>query len=408
MKFRIVGAHRETGDEVKMVVDAADNAAAAQWANDNDIMWTEITPYRAAPVTGSQIAKVQRAQQAAALAQMTSAETEPSYQTTYSTSAVNIPHTGVTYMHQTVVKAQKGTSGLGIASLVLGIIAAIVCWIPFLGLLSLPVAAIGLFLGLLGFLVSLIGGRSGAGMPLAGLLLCGTAIAITIVTTGGTAKLIGDRMARDWTAKNATNQEELSKINSDTSNPTASTSTAPSATRLSAGDGFVHSSNSQQPEQRSVDKWAPADKGVRQGDVEVRVISAQVAPVPLREEFGGDRETSKEPQLMLTVQIKNTSDSKKIDYRSWAGRDVSFERDYATIHDNFDNNYKRITFGFSSRVVGQTTVESIYPGRSLNDVLVFEPPISKAEYLNLELPAENFSGKGMLRLRVPAKMIKLR
>jgi len=38
--------------------------------------------------------------------------------------------------------------------------------------------------------------------------------------------------------------------------------------------------------------------------------------------------------------------------------------------------------------------------------LVFEPPIEKAEYLRLELPASNAGGTGMLRIQIPAKMIQ--
>src|ERR1035438_7488787 len=46
------------------------------------------------------------------------------------------------------VEIKRGVSPLGIASLVLGIIACLFCWIPFLGLLVLPLALIGLVLAI--------------------------------------------------------------------------------------------------------------------------------------------------------------------------------------------------------------------------------------------------------------------
>lgn len=72
-------------------------------------------------------------------------------------------------------------------ALILGILAAIICWIPFVGMLAVPVAAIGLLVGAMGFLVSLIGRRSGVGMPFAGLFLCGLAIVIAVASANGLA-----------------------------------------------------------------------------------------------------------------------------------------------------------------------------------------------------------------------------
>jgi hypothetical protein len=87
-------------------------------------------------------------------------------------------------------------------------------------------------------------------------------------------------------------------------------------------------------------------------------------------------------------------------------KDISFDRDYATLEDNFGNTYKRINFGFSSNPVGAVErSESIYPNKSVSDVLVFEMPIDTIEYLRLELPAKNFGGTGMLRLEIPKQMI---
>jgi hypothetical protein len=103
----------------------------------------------------------------------------------------------------------------------------------------------------------------------------------------------------------------------------------------------------------------------------------------------------------------NSNPTKELEYQSWSGKDFSFDRDYATIRDNFDNSYKRINFGLGSYPVGGIErSESIYPNKSLTDVLLLEAPLDTIEFLRLELPAKNFGGTGMLRLRIPKSMIR--
>lgn len=79
----------------------------------------------------------------------------------------------------------KSVNGLGIAALVLGILAAMTCWIPFIGLLSIPVAILGLVFGIIGFLIAIIGGKSGVGMPVSGGIVCAVALIVAILSTGG-------------------------------------------------------------------------------------------------------------------------------------------------------------------------------------------------------------------------------
>jgi hypothetical protein len=75
--------------------------------------------------------------------------------------------------------------------------------------------------------------------------------------------------------------------------------------------------------------------------------------------------------------------------------------------DDKGNRYKAINFGFGSSVIGQVTgSESIYPGKSLDDVLVFESPIERAQSLRLELPAENIGKSGKIVFRIPRSMIR--
>jgi hypothetical protein len=150
--------------------------------------------------------------------------------------------------------------------------------------------------------------------------------------------------------------------------------------------------------------WAPPDKAVRQGDVEVRVVETSIGKVPLKR-LGDDR-TSKDDLLSVKLELHNVSPTRKVEYRTWSAGDFSLGRDFATLKDDLGNGYKRITFGFASDVVGAVKrSESIYPGKSVTDVLVFEVPVGAAAHLDLELPASNYEGRGTIRFRIPVKSI---
>lgn len=44
MNFRITGAHRETGEDLKIVIDSPDKRSAEKWACENEIVWSDISP----------------------------------------------------------------------------------------------------------------------------------------------------------------------------------------------------------------------------------------------------------------------------------------------------------------------------------------------------------------------------
>lgn len=151
--------------------------------------------------------------------------------------------------------------------------------------------------------------------------------------------------------------------------------------------------------------WVDAERfTARQGEVCIAVTLARVGRIPLaqfREEG-----TSKENLLAIDVRISNSGQTHKIDYRTWGhdGFDLLGSRS-PQLHDNFKNRYRGISFGFGTEVVGQVKDEAIYPGKWLDDVLVFERPLENIQYLRLELPASAFGGKGAIRFQIPARLI---
>ena len=73
--------------------------------------------------------------------------------------------------------------GLGIASIVSGGIAMAIGWIPFIGLIALPISAIALVLGIIGFIFPLATKKSGIKMPIIGLVISLASVALPFLTT---------------------------------------------------------------------------------------------------------------------------------------------------------------------------------------------------------------------------------
>jgi hypothetical protein len=79
---------------------------------------------------------------------------------------------------------QKSVNGLGVAALVIGILSLLGSWVPFCGLMVIPLAIIGVVLGVVGMFVAASGKRSGLGFPVVGTSVSGGAIVLALVSTG--------------------------------------------------------------------------------------------------------------------------------------------------------------------------------------------------------------------------------
>jgi hypothetical protein len=132
--------------------------------------------------------------------------------------------------------------------------------------------------------------------------------------------------------------------------------------------------------------------------IRIHLVRTHVGKVPLKT-IGGTGE-SKDDLFQVTLRIENTHQTRKLDYHGWS-TEGPWLSDSGTLADEHGNHYKRITFGFGNKVAGQVYSESIYPGESITDVLVFERPVDAAKRLTLTLPASNFGGKGKVRVLVP-------
>jgi hypothetical protein len=91
---------------------------------------------------------------------------------------------------------RRRISGFGIAALALGILACLTCLIPFLGILVIPMAGIGLILGIIGIIAAVVTKKTHASMPIAGSVVCALAIGLAIFMTGAMATANDAQQAR--------------------------------------------------------------------------------------------------------------------------------------------------------------------------------------------------------------------
>jgi len=282
------------------------------------------------------------------------------------------------------------SNSLGIASVVLGAIAFAICWIPFLGLLGVPLGGLGAILGTIGLVASLRRSGSGIGFPIAGTAISVLALIVCTLVTAVFSRAVLD------TGKAISDAQQEAQATNQVVIPSK-----PENARQNPADVPAPPEAEMPPEEQ----WASAREIVEQGDIRIRVTKVAVQKIPLQN-LGRSTE-SEQDLLSVHLQVLNTSPTKKLNYLTWRGRQFSLERDSASLTDNFDNTLKRINFGLGTEIEGAIrSSESIYPGKAVDDVLAFEAPIDATEYLRLTLPAQNFGGTGNIRLQIPKEMIE--
>lgn len=105
--------------------------------------------------------------------------------------------------------------------------------------------------------------------------------------------------------------------------------------------------------------------------------------------------------LMIILDVKNLSATQKRDFWTWVGNGSKTSRDFATLTDNFNNEYKLYPITNDG-----VYPESLYPGNSISESLQFEHPSQNVKWLHLELPAGNFGGNGMIRFEIPIDRVE--
>lgn len=111
-------------------------------------------------------------------------------------------------MSDSNVEQAKGTSGMAIAGLVLGILAAVSSWIPIVNNLSFILGAIGLILSIVGVVGTARGKRAGKGLAIAALVINLVACGIVLAMQSAMSAAIDDATSGMVSTENVSVQPE--------------------------------------------------------------------------------------------------------------------------------------------------------------------------------------------------------
>jgi hypothetical protein len=136
------------------------------------------------------------------------------------------------------------------------------------------------------------------------------------------------------------------------------------------------------------------------GDVTVKVPSVTIATATLLDAAKRVSDTQDE-FLLIRVELTNQSSTRKIEYSSWGVRGQEPQ-----LVDDLKNKYALQKAPGGGIFEGQVRSKSIYPEKSLEDLLVFERPVGRARFLRLQLPAAAFEGQGTGYIEIPMSMVK--
>jgi hypothetical protein len=143
----------------------------------------------------------------------------------------------------------------------------------------------------------------------------------------------------------------------------------------------------------------PAKDEWKVGDVRVKVTAAEITQ-PRVFKFSKPAGRVPEECLLVRLSLHNGSSTKKVDYLKWDNPTAR-----PKLVDNLNNDYQLQTLSTGYLVEGQPATRSIYPEKTVEDVLVFKPPVARAQTLLLQLPGEIFREKGTGSFEIPIKML---
>lgn len=267
------------------------------------------------------------------------------------------------------------SNSFGISALILGILSMFTCWI---WIVNIPLAGLGLVMGITAAIISSVRKGTGAGYAVAGSAVCGISLILGITFY---LFLSGLFNAFDDTNDGAISKEEA---------------IGPSK------NGVME----EEEEERTDHMAAQAGRAIRLGDVSISVTKAFVGKVPLTNSLTETVSVSESERFVVFVELENTSNSRKIDYNGWMSDFASLSGINAVLTDDKGNKYKQISFSGFLEVTGTEASGSLYPGKTLTDAIVFEEPVDAAQRLTLTLSQKAFDKDGNFSFSIPRSFIQ--
>lgn len=154
-------------------------------------------------------------------------------------------------------------------------------------------------------------------------------------------------------------------------------------------------------------KRIPHDQPAEAKTFKVEIVSAKIGKITRKMSFGDGTFTDKDDTISFVVRVTNTSDTKFTHYSTWADSAAFGQSQRAKLKDEHGNSYF-IQGNSSSPPVGSVkSIVRVDPGKSVEDVLVFDLPVEKANDLTLALPGAAVAGGTNIEFRIPRSAIKL-
>jgi|GEM_PF-1119015 len=307
---------------------------------------------------------------------------------------------------QVNVSHSNAANSLGISSLVLGLLSFVICWMPGIGQI---ISGLGLLLGIGGLILAVVRGGSGIGYAISGsvlnglTLLAGILVLSVMGATAETLSQIGDANTTGNIPQAVPLQTASENKVEDTIKPDA---VQDSAVEIAGDTPMVQPEVQDQPQIKTeASEWHSAKESLQLGDIRLTLSKVVRGHVPLSERIGNDT-VSEDSLLTIYIELTNTSKSRKIQYTSWMSQQASLLDIDAELTDNFENDYRKVRFGFSSSVKDISTESSIYPGKRIKDAIVFELPVEGIEFLRLKLSAKGIGEDGEFRFQIPSDIIR--
>jgi hypothetical protein len=154
-------------------------------------------------------------------------------------------------------------------------------------------------------------------------------------------------------------------------------------------------------------EWVDASQASWQlDDVRVSVRGAVIAPVELTG-TNTKRRWTKDSYLQISLQVANAGVARKIDFQGWAatpGGDGGMVR----LTDGAGKALPAKTFDRGTTAAWLVQPVGLFPGKSAERLLVFEPPPAGFDRLRLELPGSAFGSTETVKLVIPRSFFNQR
>jgi hypothetical protein len=149
--------------------------------------------------------------------------------------------------------------------------------------------------------------------------------------------------------------------------------------------------------------WIDASRQPWKCDAPEVTVTIRSAAIGRAKAVDGEKRVAdtQDDYLLVWIELANRSTTRKIQYTSWNVRGTKPQ-----LADDLKNPYNLQAAPVGTTFDGQQRVKSVYPEKTVEDLLVFERPVDRAKSLRLQLPAGAFEGNGTGYIEIPMSMVK--